>query len=299
MSRWSCVFASLTFVPALLIAQEQTSSPAPPASQAPAAPVVTQSSPPPSESYVIEDGGYSLEPIYWLNRQQPNLAGGAAATAYGDLGFGGLSKFAYGGVASMPAGTQNSLRFTYFRVQGNSNTILTQDATIFSEAYNTGDYLNYGYRLQSLKLSWDYLGYTWHRGESKIRLKTLYELQYDTISVSGYAPFKAVTTDSSTGNTDYNTANGSLNLIWPTFGMELEQKFANHFRWEAKASGFGLPHHAAIGDLEGSIAARVGQVEVFVGEKAYYFKTSPKGAEYISDTMSGAYVGVRYYWGRE
>lgn len=251
------------------------------------------------EPYVIEDGGYSLEPIYWLNRQQPSLRSGAGATATGDLAFGGFSKFAYGGTASAPAGPQNTLRFTYFRLQGNSNGYLAQNETIYSEAYNAGDYLSYGYRLQSFKLSWDYLGYTWQHGESKIRLKTLYEVQYDTISVSAYAPFEAVTTDSSTGNTDYNTANGSQNLILPTLGLEVEQQFAKHFRWEAKASGFGIPKRSAIGDMEGSLAARVRQVEVFVGEKAYYLKTSPKSAQYLSDMLSGAYVGVRYYWGRE
>jgi hypothetical protein len=255
-------------------------------------------SPPPADPYVIEDGGYSLEPIYWLNREQPGLRSGATATATGNLDFGGLSKYSYGVIASMPAGPQNSLRFTYFRVQGNSNTYLDQNETIYSEAYNAGDYLSYGYRLQSFKLSWDYLGYTWYRKNSKIRLKTLYELQYDTVSVFANAPFKPVTTDSS-GNTDYNAANGSQNLILPTFGLEVEQQFARHFRWEAKASGFGLPKWSAVGDMEGSLSARIGQVEVSVGEKAYYLKTSPKNAQYLSDMLSGAYIGVRYYWGRE
>ena len=273
----------------------------PSATAAPSAnsPVLTQSTPPPSEPYIIEDGGFSLEPTYWLNRAQPFLRGGATATATGNFDFGGQSKYGYGGIASIPAGPQNTLRFSYFRIQGNANTVLSQEATIFSEGYSAADYLNSGYRLQSFKLSWDYLGYTWQRGDSKIRLKTLYELQYDTISFAAVAPFKPVTTDSTTGNTDYNTANGSKNLILPTFGLELEQAFAKHFRWEVKASAFGLPHRSAIWDAESSLAARVGQLELLIGEKVYYYKMSPQATEYFTDKLYGAYAGLRYYWGRE
>jgi hypothetical protein len=288
MSRPSFLFASLVITPALLMAQAGLSPSG-----------VTPASPPPPEPYVIEDGGFSLEPVYWLNRAQPVLRGGAVASADGSLDFGGQSKYGYGGIISVPAGPQNSLRFSYFRVQGNGNTVLGQDVSLFSENYSNGDYLNSSYRLQNFKLSWDYLGYTWRRGESKIRLKTLYEVQYVTISASSYAPFKAVTTDSTSGTTDYNTAHGSSNLIYPTLGLEVEQAFGKRFRWEAKASGFGIPKRAAIGDMEGSLAARFGEFELSVGEKAYYFKTSPRAAEYFSDMLSGAFVGLRYYWGRE
>jgi hypothetical protein len=306
MANWSFLLGSLVVLPAVLVGQS-TPPEAPPPVPSPSAttspssnsPTLTQSTPPPSEPYIIEDGGFSLEPIYWLNRAQPLLRGGATATATGNLDFGGQSKYGYGGIASMPLGPQNTLRLSYFRIQGNANTVLSQDASIFSEGYSAGDYLNSSYRLQSFKLSWDYLGYTWHRGDSKIRLKTLYEVQYDTTSAASFAPFKVVTTNASTGNTDYNTANGSKNLILPTFGLELEQAFAKHFRWEVKASGFGLPHRSAIWDAEGSLAARVGPLELLLGEKAYYYKTSPQSTEYFTDTLSGAYAGLRYYWGRE
>ncbi|MGH9609633.1 MAG: hypothetical protein ACRD34_08145, partial [Bryobacteraceae bacterium] len=32
--------------------------------------------PPPPQPSVLADGGWSLEPIYWLNRDQPDLRGG-------------------------------------------------------------------------------------------------------------------------------------------------------------------------------------------------------------------------------
>ncbi len=256
---------------------------------------VTHTPKPPDEPYVIEDGGISIEPIYWFNRAQPSLSGGAIATAYSDLSYPGNANNSWGGEISVPAGRSNSLRFSYFRVQGNGNSTLDQNATIFTEAYNEGDYLNASYTIQNAKLSWDYLSYTWHKSPGALRLKTLWELQFVNAGTNVVAPFKPITTDSS-GTTDYNTAHGTGNLIWPTFGLELEQAFGGHFRWEAKASGFGIPHRADIWDAEASIAFRVRQFEVLAGEKAYHFKMSPQGAQYFSDTMSGAYVGLRYYW---
>ncbi len=251
---------------------------------------------PPEEPAVLEDGGLSIEPIYWLNRAQPDLKGGATATGFGSIDYSGNANYSIGGELSFPAGHSNTLRISYFRVQGNSNTTLTQDASFFGEAYNTGDYLSYGYRLQNAKISWDYLSYTWHKPSGNIRLKTLYEVQYDTISSTFYAPFKPVTTDAS-GNTDTNIGNGSHNVILPTFGLELEEALGRHFRWEVKGSGFGLPYRSDIWDAQADIAVRFGSVEVLGGERAYHFKSSPKGNEYFADTLSGAYVGVRYYWG--
>jgi hypothetical protein len=245
---------------------------------------------------MLEDGGFSIEPIYWLNSAQPKLYGGAAATAPGDFDYGGSAKDSVGGEIGIPAGPQNTLRFSYFRVQGNSNATLGQAQTIFSEAYSTGDYVEASYRLQDFKVSWDYLSYNWYRKAGTLRLKTLYEVQYVTTSTNLLAPFKAIGTDSS-GNTDYNTATGSENLILPSFGLELEQTTRSHFRWEVKASGFGIPHHAALGDAQGSIGYRLKEFEILAGGKAFYFKNSPQGAQYFADTLSGVFVGIRYYWG--
>jgi hypothetical protein len=253
---------------------------------------------PPDEPYVIEDGGFSIQPIYWLNKAQPDLRGGASATAFGNFDYSGNANAGIGGQIGIPAGRSNTLRISYFRVQGNSNATAGQDVTLFGEAYSAGDYLNSNYTLQNVKISWDYLSYTWYKSPGKIRLKTLYEVQYTTISSNFDAPFKSITTDSS-GNTNDNTAHGSKNLIYPSLGIEFEQALGHHFRWEAKGSGFAVPHHATLWDAEGSVAFRFGQFEILAGEKAYHFKTSPQSDQYFADTLSGAYAGLRYYWGRE
>src|ERR1700722_10830474 len=35
--------------------------------------------PPPKEPYVLEDGGFYIEPLYWLNSAQPRIRGGLQA----------------------------------------------------------------------------------------------------------------------------------------------------------------------------------------------------------------------------
>lgn len=249
---------------------------------------------PPQDPKILEDGGISIEPIFWLNWAQPQLYGGKTATEYGNLAYTGKSKYAYGGEIGLPLGRANTLRLSYFRTQGNSNSYVgTNGATLFGEAYAAGDYLQASNRIQSAKISWDYLSYTF---KNHIRFKTLWEMQYVTISTAIAAPLLGETTDAS-GNVDTNSSNGSKNLFLPTFGVEFEQALSKHFRWEAKGSGFGLPHRADIWDAQADVAFRMKAVELLIGGKMYHYKTSPRGDEYFIDTLQGAFVGVRYYWG--
>jgi hypothetical protein len=253
---------------------------------------------PPEEPAILEDGGFSIQPNYWLNRAQPKVHGGAIAAALGDFNYAGDANASIGGEIGIPTGHSNTLRLSYFRVQGLTDATLAKDTTLYSEPYSAGDFLNASYKIQAAKLSWDYLSYTWHKSPGPIRLKTLYEVQLVNAGANAIAPFKAVTTDSS-GNTNDNTAHGTSNLILPTFGFEGEQIIGKHFRWEAKGSGFGMPHRGDIWDAQALAAVRVNQFELICGEKGFHFKTSPKSAMYMADTLSGVFVGIRYYWGAE
>ena len=134
---------------------------------------------------LIEDGGISLELDYWLARNTPTTRGGSGAYDYyvSDLVFPGQSKYAPGAMLSFPAGKQNSLRFSYFRVQGQGETTLSQPLTLYTTDYAAGDQLNNNYLIQGAKLSWDYLSYTFRNPGrfNGVRFKTLYELQFVTI----------------------------------------------------------------------------------------------------------------------
>jgi len=276
-----------------------TQPPTQPAAQPAAAasqPVVMPSpTPPVKDPYILDDGGLYIQALYWLNRAQPRLQAGAAATAPGAFSYDGNAKAGLGAEIGIPAGRSNTLRVSYFRIQGNGNATLAQDATIFGESYTAGEFINATYKIQALKASWDYLSYSWHKPSTIVRLKTLYEVQYVNTGINMSAPFFVATTDAN-GNTDYGTASGTKSVILPTFGMAIGSTFGKYFRWDLRGSGFGLPHRSNIGDAQGSVAIRLGRVELIAGERFYHFKTSPKSDEYISDTLQGVFAGLRFAW---
>jgi hypothetical protein len=250
---------------------------------------------------VLEDGGFSIEPIYWLNRAQPALFGGAQSAQSGvfaSQSYPGHANPAMRGEIAIPTGHSNTLRLSYFRILGHANSTETQSPTLFGESYAAGDYLISSYNVQIAKLSWDYLSYTWRKSPGNIHFKTLYELQYVNVATSFFAPFVAQTTDSS-GNVNDNTAAGSKHIILPALGAEFEQAIGKRFRWEVKGSGFGIPHHSVIADVQADIAVRVSKFELIAGEKWYHFKTSPQADQYFTDTLSGVFGGIRYYLSNE
>jgi hypothetical protein len=268
---------------------------APPEATAPSKPTVIPSTPPPKDPFVLEDGGLYIEPLYWLNTGQPRLRSGHAAAGPGDFQYGGNAKAGIGLEIGAPAGRSNTLRITYFRLQGNSSQTLTKDTTIFSQGYTTGDFINADSKLQLVKVSWDYLSYSWRKPSATLHLKTLYEIQYVSTKINTAAPFKAITTDAS-GNTNTNVATGSKSVVLPTFGMALGSQLGKYFRWDMRGSGFGIPKRGVIGDAEGSIGLRLGKVELVVGERFLYFKTSTRKDLYVTDTLQGVFAGLRFAW---
>jgi hypothetical protein len=228
----------------------------------------------------------SIAPLFWLTKNPPRLREGRAAfqSNPGNLDFPGGSQHGVGGIITIPTGSENSLQFSYFRVQGHGSTTATQDLTLFSNPFFQGDVLATSYKLQNFKLSWNYLTYPHPSNGAKLRIKTLWELQYTTISPLVDAPADPNVTPSGNGKS----------IFYPTLGLGIESHLGKHVRLEVKGSGFGYYHSAAIWDTEGSAAFHYGPVEILLGGKAYHFKTSPKSDEYLSDTLWGPFVALRW-----
>lgn len=295
LSRLTAVFALSSLLSISLLSGQTPATPAASNTPAPAA-VASTSTPPTPDPKILEDGGFYLEPVFWLTRGQPALFGGSAATAYGNLTYPGKPRDGYGFELGIPAGRANTIRLSAFRVLGHGDStvgaVAQGGSTIFSELYSPGDFIVASYTVESAKVSWDYLSYTF---KNRIRFKTLYEMQFVTIGTSVSAPFAPLTYDASTGGNNPNSSTGSKNIFLPTFGVEFEQPVTKHLRWELKGSGFGIPHHSDIWDAQADIALRFSAFEVQVGGRAYHFKTAPGTDQYFTDTLDGAYVGIRYY----
>ncbi len=257
--------------------------------------VVPSPPPPPKEPYVLEDGGFYFEPLYWLNTAQPRVRGGLTAANIGDFKFAGHAKAALGAEIGIPAGRSNTLRISAFRIQGNSGQTVANDTLVFSETYPAGTFVNATYRLEAIKVSWDYLSYTFHKPSTAIRVKTLYEVQYITNSFNMAAPYLIGGNDP-TGSS--YLATGSKSIILPTLGMALGSSFGKHFRWDIRGSGFGIPKRSSIADVQATVAFRLGKVELIAGERLYYFKSSPRSDTYMNDTLQGVFGGLRYVLGK-
>jgi len=271
-------------------AAPQQQPPAPP----PAAPAKPNVEPPkPSEPQTGENA-LSLEIFYWLSRGHPDLRTGATNLGPNpsDLSFPAKTKGAPGAVLSVPAGRENSLRFSYFRASGASNATAPQDLTVFSTAYNKGDYVESNYVLNNIKISYDYLSFPFPVKGSKFRLRTLWEAQYTSIKSTFNAPLKP--TSDSAGNLIVNDTSGAKSFIYPSFGLGVGYVPSRRLRVEAKASGFLFPHRPTIWDAQGTINYRFRRVEVALGARAFHFRTSPKNEQYFLGTLFGPYLGLRF-----
>ena len=283
-------------------APQQQQPPAPaPAPSTPPIPKPTVQLPPPSAqpgtpppARRVEDrdtGGdaISIEPLYWLTKTSPDLKVGHGNTDTIAGQFSSLpssSKYALDGVITIPTSRENSLQFSYFRVQGAGDTTIPNTIDLFGGSFAGGDALSSAWKVQDYKLSWNYLTYPYPSNHARFRFKTLWELQYVQVNAAFNAP------------ADVNAipTAGSKKVFLPTLGAGLEYHAGPHFRLQAKASGFGIPHHSAILDAEGSAVLRFGQFEASVGEKAFYFKTSPQADWSFSQMLSGPFVALRFIW---
>jgi hypothetical protein len=298
--RYLSLILSLGLYPALSIAQQPPNRPGgqPPQGPTSPPPLVEQPPPPtPAPNYgTTPPEPFSIELSYWFTSGLPILKGGAADTATGPTGIAFTPPWhdSPGITISMPAGLGNSLSLSYFQSVGTGNQLAPNDLTVFGTSFSTGDYLVATHKLQNAKLSWDYLTWPTPLNDSSFRLRTLWEIQYTTAYSSIDGPFVPVTSNSSTGTTNSTTGYGTRWFIYPTLGLDVDKRFGHRFRLEAKASGFAIPHHATTWDATASGIVNIGPVDVIGAYREFHFKTSPQSDQYVVQTLSGAYVGLRW-----
>ena len=247
------------------------------------------------DKYFTGDG-FSLTLFYWLTYGHPVMGTGHDNTngEPSDLSTLGNAKQTPSFIASFPAGKNNSVRVSYFRTRGDGNIVPTQPLIIYGTSFLTGDYLATSYTLQDAKISLDYLSLPFPLKGSKLRLKTLWEVQAIWIRNTVDAPLRAGETDAS-GNPITTTGIGTNWFIYPSFGLGIDYLASKNFRFEVRASGFILPHLSTLWDTEATLNYRFGAFELEAGEKDFHFKTAPKHVEFIRDTLTGLFVGVRWY----
>jgi hypothetical protein len=225
----------------------------------------------------------------------PDIIGGKAATGYSTLNDLGGNHNTPGIDVSLPVTRTAELRFEGFLSKGDGTQFAPAATTLFSTAFNKGDFLSTQYQITALKLTYDDLLYPFRFPVSRFRLKSLWEVQYVASQATIDAPLKGNMTDSS-GNLISNEGSGTRTIILPTFGGAAEYALTPHVLLRADASGFGLPHRADIWDAQAFVSYRRGRLEFRGGYKILHFKSSPQVDQYMIGTIQGGFVGVRYHW---
>jgi len=233
---------------------------------------------------------------YWTtaNGSGPDMRGGALSPDYATIY--GLAKPKQSQAAdiAVPVTRTGAVHLEYFRNQGTGNQTLTQNSDLFANQFYKGNYLANSYKIQGGKVYLDDLFWPHKFPVSRLRLKALYGFEYMTIVSTINAPL-APQTDS-TGNAISTTGQGTRTLYLPSLGMAAEYAITPHILFRADASGFGLRHKSEVWDASATIAWRVKSFEVVGGYKAFHFKTSPNNTEYLTGTLSGAFVGMRFHF---
>jgi hypothetical protein len=190
---------------------------------------------------------------------------------------------AYGVLASIPTKGSTRLEFSYLMVSDHGNAPAPTDLGLFGGTIAQGEPLAMDYSLRHLKVSWNYLTYP-NPPDAKFRVKTLWEFHYIQVKPTVIATVTAP---------DQPLAQ-SERVLLPAVGLGVEYVASRHFRMELRGSGMMLPHRSAIGDSEGNAVVRLGSIEIFVGGKFLYFRTSPKNDTYVGGSLWGPQAGVRW-----
>lgn len=289
----------LWFLSGLLTYAQEPAQPPQPAQTAPAQPVVKQQPAPPkpsaAETYETSDGAVSLGLFYWLNPAAAGIRTGktATATAPSVFNFPKNDNGAPGVVLSFPAGRYHTVRLSYFRTQAQGNKTIDNDINLFGADYLKGQLVSSSYTLQSAKISVDYTSWPFPVNNSRVRVKTFWEVQYTTMRAATDAPLEP--TQDADGNFINHSGGKTAWFLYPTFGLGAEYFISRHFRFETKGSGFYFPGRGNTWDADAAFAYRQGQWEINFGGRAFHFKTSPKNEEFYKGTLPGAFVGMRWY----
>ncbi len=229
--------------------------------------------------------------FYWMTGPGagPNLYGGNQAYDYETLKDLGKAKSATPGIeASLPITRTGTLNFEFFQAKGDGNQNAPAVLDLFNTGFGQGTPLATQYQIQAAKVYLDDLLFPHKFPVAKFRLKSLWEFQYVRMKSTINAPLLATVSP--------QIATGTNQIFLPMFGLAAEYAIARHVLLRANASGFGIPHKADVWDAEATIAYRRGMWELVGGGKAFHFKTSPNNVEYLSDTLMGAFVGLRWHW---
>jgi len=213
----------------------------------------------------------------------------------------GTPKLAESAEIGFAVGLHNALRVSYFSTRSSGDFTAPNDLTLWGQSYSSGWLLSTDYRLQDVKVSFDYLTWPYPVESRRFRLKTLWQVQYVSVK-SGFDAPTQPTTDSNgnplvdaNGNPITYMTTGTRWYFTPTLGLGTTYYVTRDVRIEANATGFTIPHHTTTWDADASVNFRLSHFEIGAGARAFHFKTSTDGPYYLRGTLYAPTVVFRWY----
>lgn len=240
----------------------------------------------------------------WLPSQTPvfNKGRNSGITDNSYVVMQGTPKFGDGAEFGMAVGLHNMLKLSYFEVRQSGDYTAPVDTQVLnSQVYNTGTLVSTDTRVQNLKLSFDYLTWPYPVESRRFRLKTLWQVQYTSVTAGFDAPQLPLFDSAgnplvdASGNPISYATSGTKWFILPTFGLGATYYITRNIRFEASADGFAIPHHSTLYEGESTLNFRLSHFEVRGGAKLFHYKTSPSQDFYLRGTMAGVFFGIRWY----
>jgi hypothetical protein len=297
-------------------ADQQSPAPSEPQSPPPAAPPASQAQPQtgpnisaPPELPKYPDVRMPGESGLWIGiigsepTGNPLFNKGRATTSTNDslVTMEGRPKLGQGVEIGLAMGQHNALVLSGFSTRASGDFTSTSTLTLWSQTYDPGVLIATDYKLQSLKLSFEYLTWPYPVESRHFRLKTLWQLQYVNMSTGFDAPLLPTTNSSggvlinSSGTPVSYAAAGSRWFISPTLGLGVAEYFSKFLRLELNGSGFAVPRSWTLWDADGTINLRFGHFELGGGARVFHVKTSTNAPFYTRGTWIEPQVALRWY----
>jgi hypothetical protein len=213
----------------------------------------------------------------------------------------GNPKISQGVDLGIALGLHNALKLSYFEARAAGDETPNIQTYLWGDLYPNGTLLSTSYRLQAMKMSFEYLSWPYPVESRRFRLKTLYQVQYIGIRTSFDNPTLPLFDSNgnplldSAGNPISYATEGSKWYLTPTLGIGTEYWKSKRLRFETNTTAFAIPHHSTTLDGDASVNWRFGHWELKAGVKAFHFKTTPTADYFMRGTLYSGMVGIRWY----
>ncbi len=194
---------------------------------------------------------FSISAFYWRpNSGQPGFRAGKFVPdpTSGFLNLTSKPFRADGATLTFPTGGFNRLEIGFWRVNDSGDLRAPAKLAMFGANIANNELLNTKYKITNIRVAWNYLTFPVPPFDTKLRLKSFWEVQYTKFLPTIYFP---------EAKNSPAPIQPKQSVFYPGVGLGVEYIAAKAFRLEARGSGMALPGKSGYFDVEATAVARI------------------------------------------